>query len=74
MLYAMPLADLIQTCHSSCACEGLQHVFQTHGELCSLLVAEVAAGDMVIFTQTLLHAGTEPKSNEKFVSQLHLLG
>ncbi|CAK9102022.1 Fe2OG dioxygenase domain-containing protein, partial [Durusdinium trenchii] len=28
--------------------------------------APVAAGDMVIFTQTLLHAGTEPKSNEKF--------
>lgn len=29
--------------------------------------APVATGDMVIFTQTLLHAGTEPKNSEKYV-------
>ena len=30
--------------------------------------APVATGDMVIFTQTLVHAGTEPKTAEKYVS------
>lgn len=35
---------------------------------CSYCVdAPVATGDMVIFTQTLLHAGTEPKNSEKYV-------
>eukprot|EP00434_Breviolum_minutum_P024123 symbB.v1.2.021294.t2/scaffold1830.1/size100772/3 len=29
--------------------------------------APVATGDMVIFTQTLVHAGTEPKTAEKYV-------